>query len=71
MGNPDIHNHRNLPIVVASGANSGINGGRHIQYNEEQMPLANLHLTLLDSVGVHLESFADNTGRVDELFHSA
>ena len=71
MGNPDIHNHRNLPIVVASGANSGINGGRHIQYSEEQMPLANLHLTLLDSVGVHLESFADNTGRVDELFHSA
>ena len=71
MGNPDIHNHRNLPIVVASGANSGINGGRHIQFGEEQMPLANLHLTLLDSVGVHLESFADNTGRVDELFHPA
>ena len=71
MGNPDIHNHRNLPIVVASGANSGINGGRHIQFGEEQMPLANLHLTLLDSVGIHLESFADNTGRVDELFHPA
>ena len=69
MGNPDIHNHRNLPIVVASGANSGINGGRHIQFGEEQMPLANLHLTLLDSVGIHLESFADNTGSVDELFH--
>jgi|TARA_B100001250_G_scaffold12466_1_gene10875 hypothetical protein len=71
MGNPDIHNHKNLPIIVASGKNSGIIGGRHIRYEEEQAPLANLHLTLLDSVGVHLDSFADNTGRVDELFHSA
>ncbi|NKB34967.1 MAG: DUF1552 domain-containing protein [Pseudomonadales bacterium] len=71
MGNPDIHNHKNLPIVVASGANSGIHGGRHIRYGDEQMPLANLHLTLLDSMGVHLENFADNSGRVDELFHSA
>lgn len=71
MGNPDIHNHQNLPIVVASGKNSGLHGGRHIRYGEEQTPLANLHLTLLDSVGVHLDSFADNTGRVDELFHSA
>ena len=71
MGNPDVHDHKNLPIVVASGANSGIYGARHIQYHEEQTPLANLHLTLLDSVGVHLDSFADNKGRVDELFRPA
>lgn len=71
MGNPDVHDHKNLPIVVASGKNSGIHGGRHIRYGNEQTPLANLHLTLLDSVGVHLDSFADNNGRVDELFHSA
>jgi hypothetical protein len=70
MGNPDIHDHSNLPIVVASGANTGIAGGRHIRY-EEQTPLANLHLSLLDSMGVHLDSFADNTGRVDELFHTS
>ena len=71
MGNPDIHNHKNLPIIVAAGANSGIHGGRHIAYGEEQTPLANLHLSLLDSVGVHLDGFADNNGRVDELFHPA
>ncbi|MDA1370785.1 MAG: DUF1552 domain-containing protein [Proteobacteria bacterium] len=68
MGNPDIHDHSNLPIVLASGANTGISGGRHIRY-QEQTPLANLHLSLLDSMSVHLEGFADNTGRVDELFH--
>jgi hypothetical protein len=27
-----------------------------------------LHLTLLDKVGVHLDSFADSRGKVDELF---
>ena len=69
MGNPDVHDHSNLPIVVASGDNTGIHGGRHISFQEQQ-PLANLHLSLLDSMGVHLESFADNSGRLDELFHS-
>ena len=42
-------------------------GGRHIKY-DKPTPLANLHLTLLDKVGVHLDSFADSNGKVDELF---
>ena len=41
-------------------------GGRHIKY-AQQTPLANLHLTLLDKVGVHLDGFADSTGTVAEL----
>ena len=62
MGNPDIHDHRNLPIVVARGGLGGKKGGYHIKY-PDQTPLANLHLTLLDGVGVHLDSFMDSTGR--------
>ena len=65
LGNPNVHDHRNLPIVIASGAGSSIAGGRHIKY-DELTPLANLHLTLLDDVGVHLDDFADSTGRVGE-----
>ena len=42
-------------------------GGRHIKY-AQPTPLANLHLTLLDKVGVRLNSFADSLGKVDELF---
>ena len=41
----------NLPIVVARGGIGGIKGGYHVRYPEET-PLANLHLTLLDSMGV-------------------
>ncbi|HJZ97945.1 MAG TPA: DUF1552 domain-containing protein [Candidatus Solibacter sp.] len=66
MGNPDVHDHVNLPIVVAGGAAGKLKGGRHIRY-EQPVPLANLHLTLLDKVGVHLDSFADSTGKIPDL----
>ena len=67
MGNPNVHNHTNLPILVAGGAAGNMQGGRHIKF-EQPAPLANLHLTLLNKVGVPLESFADSQGRVDRLF---
>ncbi len=66
MGNPDVHDHLNLPILVAGGGAGGLAGGRHIKY-EEPVPLANLHLTLLDKFGVRLDTFGDSTGRVEEL----
>ena len=66
MGNPDIHDHSNLPIVVAGGRGSQFKGGRHIRF-EKPTPLANLHLSLLDKVGVRLDSFVDSTGRVSDL----
>lgn len=66
MGNPDVHNHVNLPIIVAGGGAGRLKGGRHIKY-DEPMPLANLHLTLLDKVGIHQDKFGDSKGRVDEL----
>ena len=66
MGNPDVHNHVNLPILVAGGGAGKMKGGRHVKY-DQPTPLANLHLTLLDKAGVHLDSFADSKGRVDEL----
>src|SRR6516162_187065 len=67
MGNSSLHDHDNLPILVAGGAGTGLKGGRHIRY-EKSMPLANLHLTLLDRVGVHLDSFVDSTGKIEGLF---
>jgi len=67
MGNPSLHDHENLPILVAGGAATGLKGVRHIRY-EKGTNLANLHLTLLDRVGVHLDSFADSNGKVENLF---
>ncbi len=67
MGNPSLHDHENLPILVAGGAATGLKAGRHIRY-EKGTNLANLHLTLLDRVGIHLDSFVDSTGKVEDLF---
>ena len=65
LGNPDVHDHLNLPIVVAGGAGN-IKGGRHIRYATPQ-PLANVHLTMLNLVGVPLDRFGDSTSTVPEL----
>jgi hypothetical protein len=67
IGNPNVHDHTNLPILVAGGSGTGMKGNRHIKY-DKATPLANLHLTLLDKVGVHLESFADSNRKMPELF---
>jgi hypothetical protein len=63
MGNPDVHDHVNLPIIVAGG---GMKGNTHIRY-KQPTPLANLHLTLLDKVGVRLDAFADSQGKIPEI----
>ena len=67
MGNPNVHDHQNLPVLVAGGAAGNMKGGRHISF-KSPTPLANLHLTLLNKVGVDLDSFADSGGQVEELF---
>lgn len=67
MGNPNVHDHTNLPILVAGGAAGNMRGGRHIQF-DKPTPLANLHLTMLNKVGVQRDSFADSLGPMDELF---
>ena len=66
MGDPNVHDHVNLPILVAGAGAGSDRGARHIRY-AEPTPLANLHLTLLDRAGIRLDAFADSQGRVDEL----
>jgi hypothetical protein len=70
MSNSDVHDHTDLPIVLAGGGAGHLKGGRHLRY-DKPTPLANLHLSLLDKVGVHLDSFADSNGKVGEIFEPA
>jgi hypothetical protein len=67
IGNPNVHDHTNLPTLVAGGAAGGMKGNRHIRY-KDPVPLANLHLTLMDKVGVKIDKFADSTGKITDLF---
>ena len=61
IGNPNVHDHTNLPILLAGGGGTGIQGNRHIRY-DDPVPLANLHLSLLHHVGVKEEKFGDSDG---------
>ena len=61
MADSNSHYSGNLPILLAGGGAG--TGGRHTQYAEDT-PLANLHLSLLDKMGVPIESLGDATGRL-------
>jgi hypothetical protein len=65
MGDCNAHDPRNIPLVLAGGRSAQLKGGRHIRYAKET-PLANLHLTLLDKLGVHMDRMGDSTGRLDD-----
>lgn len=67
MGDSDAHDHTDLPIIVAGGAAGNMQGGKHLTY-KKGTPLSNLHLTLLNKVGVEMDSFSDSTRAMDELF---
>jgi len=64
MADSNSHSPIDIPMILAGGGAGHLKGGRHIRFSH--MPLANLHLTLLDQFGVHRDSIGDSTGRVDE-----
>ena len=64
MSDGNAHATGNLPVVVMGGGAG--KGGRHIRYPDDT-PLPNLHLTLLDRMGVHIDTLGDSTGRLEHL----
>jgi hypothetical protein len=66
ISDSNTHFHDDLPIAVVGGQKAGITGGRYVRH-AKGTPIANLYLAILDTLGVHLESFGDSTGRVDTL----
>ena len=63
MGNSNAHDPLDLPIVVAGGGGGTLEGGRHVRL-PEGTPLANMHLTLLEKMGIPAERLGDSTGEL-------
>jgi hypothetical protein len=63
IADSNSHSPIDIPLILAGGGAGHLKGGRHIRF--KNMPLANLHLTLLDQFGVHQDQIGDSTGRVD------
>jgi hypothetical protein len=63
IADSNAHATVNIPFVLAGGGAGNLKGGRHTHLQD--VPLANLHLTLMDQFGVKRASIGDSTGRVD------
>ena len=66
MSNSNLHSPYNLPVVIMGGGGGQLQSGRHLAY-PEQTPLANLHVSLLDKLGVDVDRIGDSTGALPGL----
>jgi hypothetical protein len=66
MSNSDRHNNFPLPAVLVGGGAGGLKGGQFVNL-PPHTPLANLHLTVLNKVGIREDHFADSTGVIKEV----
>ena len=61
MADSNTHGSQDLPILLAGGGAG--TGGRHVRHPADT-PLANLHLGLLDKLGVPVEALGHATGKL-------
>ncbi len=66
MSDGNGHNHHNLPTLLVGGGAGLVTGGRHLRY-PSGTPVTNLFLTVLDKLGVPVETIGDATGQVEHL----
>lgn len=63
MGDSNLHDHNDLPVLIAGTAAGRYETNRHIE-NPKGTPLANLFLTLAEKEGIHLDSFGDSSAKM-------
>jgi hypothetical protein len=64
LSNSDQHSHIDLPLVMVGGGGGRLKGGRHLRFPKDT-PMNNLHLAMLEKVGVPVEKLGDSTGKID------
>ena len=66
LSDGNAHSPDNLPILLIGGGGGQIKGGRHLRF-PDGTPLPNLHVTLLDKLGVRVDAIGDSTGQIPGL----
>jgi hypothetical protein len=65
LGDANIHDNTNLPILLAGG---GLHHGQHIAFKRDHnKPLSNLFVTMLQNMGIETDTFGSNAGTLNEL----
>jgi hypothetical protein len=63
ISNSNMHVHDNMPLVLVGGGSGQLSRfGRHLVYRG--LPSSNLLVTLLDKLGVPVETFGSSNGRI-------
>jgi len=66
IGNGNLHEHTDLPCLMAGSLAGAFKTGYHYRYPlEGNVPMSNLLLTILAKVGVPVEKLGDSTGRLE------
>ena len=64
MSDSNQHSNRGLPLVLFGGGAGAMKGGRHLRY-PAGTPISNLQLTMLDMMGMPMDTFVDSTGPLE------
>ena len=56
------HNARNYPLVLAGGADLGVQHGSYTTFTEKDHRMSNLYVSMLQRLGIEKEHFSDSTG---------
>jgi hypothetical protein len=63
MGDSNAHNHKRLPLLLAGKANGRLRGNQHVR-TDDGTPMANVLLSMMNKLGVEIDSIGDSTGRI-------
>ena len=66
ISDSNLHLPLNLPLVVMDGGAGQIASGRHLRFPQGP-PVTNLQLTLIEKMGVPMDTFGDSTGTLNLL----
>jgi len=65
LGDANIHNSTNLPILLAGG---GFKHGQHLAFDRnDNQPLCNLFVTMLQRMAIEAEAFGSSSSTISEL----
>nr|WP_261341276.1 DUF1552 domain-containing protein [Rhodopirellula sp. SM50] len=64
--NSRTHQNHNYPLLLAGGGGLGLRHNQFLHFDEET-PMSNLFVTMLQALGMETESFVDSTGSLDGL----
>lgn len=65
MGDANKHDNTNLPVILTGG---GLKHGQHHAFRRDNnAPLCNLFVSLLQQMGVEADQFASSTGTINEM----